>query len=162
MRVIVNRCGVMSGEGQFGIPSQGIVAFWVAKALAGHKLMCTGQGGKGFQVRDLLHPMDLASLLVKQLESDVVCGSVYNVSGGMDSSFSLSELTRWCESTGIPVNVVGDHSNRPNDVPHVVLDGSLVETTFDWTPKIPRDEIFSRVISFVSARKNWLMVCGNA
>jgi CDP-paratose 2-epimerase len=160
--VFVNRCGVMSGEGQFGIASQGIVSYWIAKAIAGEQLCYTGQGGKGFQVRDLMHPNDLAELLVMQMESECIKPAIYNVSGGMESSFSLFELTEFCKSAGLDLNVASVHSNRPNDVPHVVLDSSLARDTFRWVPSVTKDEIFSRVLGFLLSKVNWLRVSGNA
>ena len=160
--VFVNRCGVMSGEGQFGIASQGIVSYWIAKAIAGEQLSYTGQGGKGFQVRDLMHPNDLAHLLVMQLESDYIEPKMYNVSGGMESSFSLFELTEFCRSSGLHLSVGSVQSDRPNDVPHVVLDSTLACNTFGWAPTISKDEIFSRVLSFLLSHDNWLKVSGNA
>jgi len=160
--VFVNRCGVMSGEGQFGIASQGIVSYWIAKALAGEELCYTGQGGKGFQVRDLMHPEDLAQLLVMQMHSEHKEPCVYNVSGGMESSFSLFELTEFCKSAGLDINVASLHSDRPNDVPHVVLDSNLARDTFSWVPTVTKDEIFARVHSFLLAHNNWLKVSGNA
>jgi CDP-paratose 2-epimerase len=160
--IIVNRCGVMSGEGQFGVPSQGIVAYWIAKALAGHDLVYTGQGGKGLQVRDLLHPSDLARLITLQMESTKVSGKIFNVSGGGESSFSLNELTQWCRKAGLTFNVTGEEIDRPNDVPYVVLDSTSVQTSLNWSPSITRDEIFSRVLRFLEANRNWLQVSGNA
>lgn len=160
--VFVNRCGVMSGEGQFGIASQGIVSYWIAKAIAGEQLCYTGQGGKGFQVRDLMHPNDLAQLLVLQIQSEHKVPSIYNVSGGMESSFSLFELTEFCKSAGLGNNVTSVHSDRPNDVPHVVLDSNLARETFSWVPFVSKDEIFSRVLSFLLSKDNWLRVSGNA
>jgi CDP-paratose 2-epimerase len=160
--VFVNRCGVMSGEGQFGIASQGIVSYWIAKALAGEELCYTGQGGKGFQVRDVMHPEDLAQLLVMQMQSEHKEPSVYNVSGGIESSFSLFELTEFCKSAGLDINVASVHSDRPNDVPHVVLDSKLARDTFSWVPYVSKDEIFARVLSFLLAHDNWLKVSGNA
>jgi CDP-paratose 2-epimerase len=159
--IYINRCGVMSGEGQFGIPSQGIVSFWIANALSGKQMRYTGQGGKGFQVRDLLHPKDLVRLLVQQIEAKYSSCSVYNVSGGISSAFSLCELTNFCSYAGLSPMVNSDSSNRPNDVPHVVLSSSRVMSDFSWQPEIGRDEIFRLVLEFLSSRADWLRISGN-
>ena len=66
--VWVNRCGVMAGPGQFGTPDQGIFAFWVNAHLRRRALKYVGFDGGGKQVRDALHPGDLARLLRRQMQ----------------------------------------------------------------------------------------------
>jgi len=70
--VWINRCGVMAGARQFGKPDQGIFAFWLHSWREGRPLKYIGFDGLGHQVRDCLHPRDLAPLLLKQLG---VCGT---------------------------------------------------------------------------------------
>ena len=67
--VVINRCGVIAGPGQFGKTDQGIFTLWVAHHHFGRPLKYTGFGGKGLQVRDLLHPDDLCDLVGRQLQS---------------------------------------------------------------------------------------------
>ena len=57
----MNRCGVLAGAGQFGRADQGIFAYWVNSWLRGRPLRYLGFGGQGHQVRDCLHPADLAA-----------------------------------------------------------------------------------------------------
>ena len=64
--VWINRCGVLAGAGQFGRADQGIFAFWINAWLRRRPLTYIGFGGKGYQVRDCLHPRDLIPLLLKQ------------------------------------------------------------------------------------------------
>jgi CDP-paratose 2-epimerase len=59
--VHVNRCGVLAGAGQFGKADQGIFAFWVHSYRNKRPLKFIGFDGAGHQVRDCLHPSDLAS-----------------------------------------------------------------------------------------------------
>src|SRR5690606_8724212 len=63
----INRCGVMAGAGQFGQASQGIFAYWVHSHHQKRKLSYIGFDGTGAQVRDMLHPEDLAKLVSEQL-----------------------------------------------------------------------------------------------
>ena len=67
--VWINRCGVMAGPGQFGTPDQGIFSFWVNAHLRRRPLKFIGFDGMGKQVRDALHPADLATLLLTQMDS---------------------------------------------------------------------------------------------
>src|SRR5439155_1377744 len=58
----INRCGVLAGAGQFGIPDQGIFAFWINSYLRRRPLKYIGFDGQGHQVRDCLHPRHVAAL----------------------------------------------------------------------------------------------------
>ena len=91
--VWINRCGVMAGAGQFGRPDQGIVAYWIHSWRERRALKYLGFGGTGHQVRDVLHPRDLADLLFKQMNSpNAAAPRLGNVAGGPESAFSLAEL----------------------------------------------------------------------
>ena len=62
--VWINRCGVIAGPGQFGTAEQGIFSFWIHAWRSQLPLRYIGFGGRGLQVRDALHPQDLATLVV--------------------------------------------------------------------------------------------------
>src|SRR5581483_4370756 len=88
--VWVNRCGVMAGAGQFGTPDQGIFAFWVNAHLRRRPLKYIGFDGKGKQVRDALHPADLADFLIAQIKSGRSGGRrLYTLGGGVTNAMSL-------------------------------------------------------------------------
>ena len=93
--VWINRCGVLAGAGQFGTAEQGIFSYWLHAHAAGRKLKYLGFGGHGYQVRDALHPRDLACMVDKQLRNPGK-GGMQNVSGGQENSMSLAQLTAWC------------------------------------------------------------------
>jgi CDP-paratose 2-epimerase len=63
MPLWINRCGVLAGAGQFGSAEQGIFSYWLHAHLARRPLKYLWFGGRGFQVRDALHPSDLARLV---------------------------------------------------------------------------------------------------
>ena len=75
--VIVNRCGVLAGEGQFGVAEQGIFSFWI-RAYAVRPLKYIGFDGTGHQVRDALHPDDLTELILHKSSSH---GAAAGISG---------------------------------------------------------------------------------
>src|SRR5262249_61823649 len=66
--VLINRCGVLAGAGQFGKIDQGIFSFWIHSWRARRPLKYIGFEGTGFQVRDCLHASDLVPLLAKQIQ----------------------------------------------------------------------------------------------
>jgi CDP-paratose 2-epimerase len=67
--VWINRCGVLAGKGQFGKADQGIFSFWIRSWKENRPLRYIGFGGKGAQVRDCLHPVDLLPALNKQMKA---------------------------------------------------------------------------------------------
>jgi CDP-paratose 2-epimerase len=143
---LMNRCGVIAGPGQFGKVDQGVFTLWVANHHFGKPLRYTGFGGEGHQVRDLLHPKDLFSLVQKQIEalaSKKYVGEVFNVGGGPASgSVSMRELTALCEeATGRKVEI-GTHPDTARvDIPWYISDNSKVAKTFDWQPHFKAKDI---------------------
>ena len=137
LRSIINRCGVIAGPGQFGKVDQGVFTMWVANHYFGKPLAYTGFGGRGKQVRDLLHPSDLFSLVKKQVENiENHSGKVFNVGGGPEISTSLAELTTLCQTiVGKKVPVSEEPLSSSVDIPLYISDCSRAATTFDWRPQ---------------------------
>jgi CDP-paratose 2-epimerase len=159
--VWINRCGVIAGAGQFGKADQGIFSYWIHSHLAKQPLKFIGYGGSGLQVRDCLHPEDLARLVLAQMGSgsDTSLAKVCNVSGGMPSSMSLHELNAWCnERFGIR-DIASDPATRPFDVPWLVLDARLAERQWGWTPQVPMADILEEIAAHARANPGWLAYC---
>jgi CDP-paratose 2-epimerase len=156
--VFINRCGVMAGAEQFGKADQGIVSFWIRAYAARRPLRYIGFGGSGRQVRDCLHPADLVPLLVAQMNAGQDAGlpRVVNVGGGMESSFSLAELSAWCADRFGPHEVTADLTPRPFDVGWLVLDASLAQTSYDWRPTYTREAIFAEIAEHARQHPEWL------
>jgi len=135
--VWINRCGVMAGAGQFGQPEQGIFSFWLRAWAAGKTLRYLGFGGSGYQVRDCLNPKDLVSLLWSQFSCPLRTTQprIVNVSGGAESAISLAQLSDFCREHIGPCQPVADGSERPFDIPWLVLDSSLARRTWGWRPQ---------------------------
>ena len=134
--VVINRCGVIAGPGQFGKTDQGVFTLWIARHYFGRPLIYTGFGGKGLQVRDLLHPDDLSELVNRQLASwDKVAGRTFNIGGGRNGAVSLREFTNICqEVTGCEVPVSEDTATSPVDVPWYITDHTSVTNLLGWAP----------------------------
>jgi CDP-paratose 2-epimerase len=155
--VWVNRCGVMAGAGQFGTPDQGIFAFWVNAHLRRRPLKYIGFDGRGKQVRDALHPTDLAALLALQARSTRRDGRrVYTVGGGPRNSMSLRELTAWCDDRFGPFAPASDPRPRPYDVPWTVMDNSAASADFGWSPRVALDETLSGIAAHAEENPDWL------
>ena len=121
--VWINRCGVMGGAGQFGRADQGIFAYWLHSWKQKRPLRYIGFDGHGHQVRDCLHPDDLARLVIRQLNSTGNRERIFHAgSGGLSATMSLRQLSRWCEKRWGAHAVSSDLEPRRFDLPWVVLD----------------------------------------
>jgi CDP-paratose 2-epimerase len=160
--VWINRCGVLAGAGQFGHPAQGIFSFWINACLRHKPLRYIGFQGKGHQVRDCLHPRDVAALLLRQLESPPGAGQarVQNVSGGIKNSLSLAQLSAWCEDRFGAFAIESDPTPRLLDLPWVVLDSSLAAGQWSWHPQIAIQETLAEIAGHAEAHPEWLEISG--
>ena len=157
--VWINRCGVLAGAGQFGTAEQGIFSYWLHAHAARRTLKYLGFGGHGYQVRDALHPRDLARLVDLELRNPGQ-GGLQNVSGGQENSMSLAQLTAWCDERFGPNAPVADGSSRPYDVPWLILDSARAKDAFDWRPGIGIDAILEEIAVHVTEHPDWLERCG--
>jgi CDP-paratose 2-epimerase len=155
--VWINRCGVLAGAGQFGRPDQGIFTYWINSWVRRRPLGYTGFGGKGYQVRDCLHPADLMPLLERQIVSvNDDHPRVVNVGGGRTSAISLWQLSEWCRER------LGDHvvtsrpEMRPFDVPWLVLDASLATEAWGWKPSRKTSDILEEIVRHAEQHPEWL------
>ncbi|MBD2201184.1 NAD-dependent epimerase/dehydratase family protein [Calothrix sp. FACHB-1219] len=155
--VWINRCGVMAGAGQFGHPGQGIFAFWIHSFREQQALKYIGFGGKGYQVRDCLHPQDLISLLEKQFSEPLATDKprVINISSGVNNSMSLRQLTQWCTDKFGRNEVLETNIERPFDIPWMVLDASLAQRVWGWKPQIGIEKVLEEIAMFASEQENW-------
>lgn len=155
--VFVNRCGVLAGAGQFGRVDQGIFSFWIHSWHARRPLKYIGFGGSGHQVRDCLHAGDLAPLLAAQItQPSREAPKVLNVSGGLKQSASLRQLSEWCAQRFGKHEVATDPSQRPFDVPWLVLDSTGVQNAWEWTPKVGLEETWEEIATHAEANPGWL------
>ena len=140
----VNRCGTLAGPGQFGRVDQGILSYWIYNYLLEKPLKYIGYGGEGFQVRDFLHPDDLASLILKQMgqTSESSKPKIINIGGGLARSCSLAELTDWCNRRGkVKKTISSEPDNRLFDMPYYVTDTTLAAEVWKWRPETSLDDI---------------------
>jgi CDP-paratose 2-epimerase len=156
--VIIDRCGVIAGPGQFGKTDQGVFTLWVARHHFGGALKYTGFGGTGLQVRDLLHPDDLCDLLALQIAScDALSGTPFNVGGGLTGSVSLREYTRLCEAaTGRSLAIAQDATTSPVDIPWYVSDHGRLTARLGWAPRRTPQTIVHDIAAWVRENESSL------
>jgi len=159
----INRCGVLAGAGQFGTAEQGIFAFWVNSYLRRRPLKYIGFDGQGYQVRDCLHPRDVATVVWRQIQApDRNIERIQNVSGGVESAMSLAQLSGWCAWRFGQNNVEHDVTSRPYDVPWLVLDAARAKRNWDWRPALSVEQILEDIAAHAEAHPEWLKISGYA
>jgi CDP-paratose 2-epimerase len=155
----INRCGVLAGAGQFGRADQGIFAFWLNAWLRRRPLKYIGFGGSGYQVRDALHPRDLARLLATQLNAPGKSAPrIIHAAGGSQRAMSLRQLSRWCESRFGSHEVSADQAERPFDIPWMVMASDLAALHWDWRPEIPLADILEEIAAHAEQHPEWLEI----
>lgn len=117
-----------------------------------------GYGGAGKQVRDILHVDDLSELIWDQMNNfDQWDGWLGNVSGGLNNSVSLCELTVLCrEIVGKKIPISSVLANRPNDVRILVADSSRLFDRTTWRPKRDLRCIIQDISDWVSNHRDAL------
>lgn len=159
--VWINRCGVLAGAGQFGRPDQGIFSFWVNAYLRNWPLKYIGYNGKGYQVRDCLHPKDLSTVLLQQIQSTAKPEErIFNLGGGLENSISLRQLNRWCANKYGPKKTIEDKSNRTYDVPWVIMDYGRAHLYWNWQPQIRIYDTLEEIAQHAEHNCDWLEISG--
>ncbi|HTR31273.1 MAG TPA: NAD-dependent epimerase/dehydratase family protein [Puia sp.] len=151
VRTVINRCGVITGPWQMGKADQGVVVLWVARHFWKQDLAYFGYGGKGKQVRDILHVDDLCRLIDYQMQHpDEMNGRLFNVGGGVEISVSLKELTAICERvTGNQVAVREVKEDRAADIRLYLTDNSAVTAATDWKPTLSVTQMVTDIYHWI-------------
>jgi CDP-paratose 2-epimerase len=159
--IYIDRCGVLSGAGQFGTAAQGIFAYWINAHLRRRKLRYIGFDGMGHQSRDVLHIDDLGALIAKQIRRPE-SASLLTAGGGKDRAMSLRQLTEWCDARFGAHEVASDPTPRQYDLPWFVTDSRRVRQEFDWTPQWSTSAILDEIAAHAEAHPHWLELSGAA
>jgi CDP-paratose 2-epimerase len=155
LKAVINRCGVLTGPWQFGRTEQGFVSLWAARHLFGGRLEYQGFGGKGRQVRDILHVDDLFRLIdIEMNRIDEMDGCLFNVGGGSACSLSLRELSQYCrEKTGREVPIGSRTETHPADIPYYITDNGQVSAQTGWQPRYRPDGILDSILAWLTEQK---------
>jgi CDP-paratose 2-epimerase len=159
--VWINRCGVLAGAGQFGKPDQGIFSFWINAYLRRQPLRYIGFDGEGHQVRDCLHPRDVAAVVWQQMRSpNRTIERIQNVGGGVASAMSLAQLSAWCAARFGKHKVERDPGSRPYDLPWMILDSTRATRQWDWHRSVTLEQILEEIAHHAEAHPEWLEISG--
>ena len=82
---------------------------------------------------------------MQKLNNNKLKVKIFNVSGGIESSFSLKELSLWCKKN-ISYKKIGKRKKiRPFDLKWIVLDNFLAKKVFKWDIKFKKYQIFQDI-----------------
>ncbi len=148
---VINRCGVIAGPHQMGKVDQGVITLWVARHYWNKDVAYFGYGGKGKQVRDILHIHDLFDLVDYEIHHfGNVNGQTFNAGGGLQTSVSLKELTEVCAAiTGNRVGAQSEPQNRKGDIPLYITDNTKITSQIGWAPKRGVTDIIGDIFQWI-------------
>lgn len=158
LRFIINRCGLISGPWQVGKSDRGVAALWMASHFFKRSLRYMGFGGKGKQVRDILHIAELCRLVEAQIVNlKGYAGQVLKAGGGLANSLSLLEMTRLCEAiTGNKIDIGATLEQRQADLRIYVTDHSAVSSLGGWPPSRTAECTLHDIYSWIRAEEHLL------
>ena len=155
LKFIINRFGVIAGPWQFGKQDQGFVPLWVAKHFLKKKLSYIGFGGKGHQVRDILHINDACEIILIQIKKiKKINNKIFNIGGEINNSISLKDLTIKCEElTKNKIKFKSVLKTSSYDIPYYVTDNSKLKKIYKWKPSRNIDKILKDIYNWLSNNK---------
>lgn len=158
LKAAITRFGVIAGPRQMGKTDQGVVTLWMAKHYWKQSLKYIGYGGKGKQVRDLLHVDDLVELIDLQIHQiEKFEGKIYNVGGGNENSASLLEMTKICEKiSGNSIQIEEVAATRTADLRIFITDNTKIENEIGWKPKKSVETIFQDIYDWIKENEKQL------
>lgn len=159
IRGVINRCGLIAGPWQMGKIDQGIIAFWMAHHVFKKPLKYIGFGGKGKQVRDVIHVDDLFDLINIQISKiESFNAGIYNVGGGRDSAISLFELTDYCQKlSGNKILIEEEIDNRQGDIRIYITDNRKITKKSKWKPNRNIEQILNDTYLWIESNKDSLI-----
>ncbi len=158
IKYIINRFGVISGPWQFGKVEQGFLSLWIWKHLTKRKLFYKGFGGKGFQVRDILHIDDVCQIIYLQIKKiNKINNQIFNIGGGINNSIDLKSLTNLSQNiTKNKINIKSLKSTNMSDIPIYISNNKKINEYYKWKPKKKIKEIVVDVFKWQMKNLNSL------
>jgi CDP-paratose 2-epimerase len=155
LKYIINRFGVIAGPWQFGKQDQGFVPLWIARHVNKMKLSYIGFGGKGNQVRDIIHIDDVCKIIYLQiLKFKKVYNETFNIGGGPLNTISLKNLTAKCEKmTKNKIKIRSISKTSIFDIPYYVTNNNKIKKFYKWKPSKNIDQIIKDIYIWLTENK---------
>jgi len=156
VKFIINRCGLISGPGQYGKVEQGLVALWMWRHINKMSLNYLGYGGMGDQVRDVLFIEDLCRLILiqikkfKKFENNLFC-----IGGGIKNAINLRNLTNICQKiTKNKIKIINKPKTSIYDIPYYVTSLNKISKISNWKPMISLNQGLFEIYNWMINNKN--------
>lgn len=144
LNTVCFRCGCITGAQHAGVSKHGFLNYFVKQAVSGGQY--TIYGHKGKQVRDNIHPYDLACAF-DAFHKNPSQGEVYNLGGGYDNSISILEAINIIKEKGFHLDFsvttksrIGDHICYYSDNQKFISDYP------DWKISVSLNQIIAEII----------------
>lgn len=153
---IINRFGLVTGEGQFGKVEQGLVSLWLWRHYHKIPLIYKGYGGTGEQIRDVLFIDDLNNLILKQIFNfKNIKNKIFCAGGGKKNMISLIQLTKMCQNiTGNKVNIASVKDTSIYDIPYYVSSLKKIYKFYRWKPKEKINRGLIKILNWMKKNNN--------
>ena len=138
IKYIINRCGLITGPGQYGKVEQGLISLWMWRHINKSKVSFIGHGGNGKQIRDVLFIDDLCNLILNQIISfDKFKNNLFCIGGGKKNKIDLRKLTLLCEKISGNIVKIKRVKNTSNyDIPYYISSLNKINKFSGWKPRI--------------------------
>ena len=155
LKYIVNRFGVIAGPWQFGKQDQGFVPLWIARHILKRKLSYIGFGGKGNQVRDVIHIDDVCEIILLQIKKIKKINNItLNIGGGPKNTISLKDLTFMCQQiTNNKIKIGSISKTSIFDIPYYVTDNYKLKKFYKWSPRKNTNQIIKDIYIWLTKNK---------
>jgi len=152
IKYIITRFGLIAGPWQFGKQDQGVVSLWIWKHMNKQKLSYIGFGGKGSQIRDVIHISDVCKLIALQIKKiNSIYNFTMNAGGGKKNAISLKDLTKICQKvTSNRIKISSKKSTSEYDIPYYVTDNSKVKKIYKWDPQ-------KKILHIIQDMYKWML-----
>ena len=150
IRYIINRFGVISGPWQFGHEDQGFVSLWIISHFLKKNLKYIGFGGKGLQMRDVLHIDDACEIILLQIKKiNLIYNQTFNIGGGIRNLISLKKLTNLSENiTKNKIKFTQVKKTSIFDIPIFLTNNAKIKKYYKWKPKKKMDLIIKDIYTW--------------
>jgi CDP-paratose 2-epimerase len=147
--VVVNRFGVISGQGQFGYADQGWLVWWAIAHW--FQLPLTYLGWQGKQVRDILFVEDMLEILELQIQHIArFRGEVFNLGGGRENAISLREATQTMQEVSSRSTAITEKPEaRQGDIALYWTDNRKALGQFAWKPRTDLHTGIARIFEWI-------------
>jgi CDP-paratose 2-epimerase len=155
LKYIINRFGVIAGPWQFGKQDQGFISLWVARHLLKKKISYIGFGGRGYQVRDIIHISDVCEIIYLQIQNlNKINNKTFNIGGGLNNALSLKNLTSLCQKiTNNKIKIGSISKTSIFDIPYYVTNNYKIRKNYNWSPNKNINQIIKDVYKWLKKNK---------